>query len=429
MSQKENDEKKDDGDNKARPKRFLNGWTKEQERLMSEWSDIAMCYRWLHDQSGKLFHRKTLWINLPVIILSTLGGTANFGISSVFEDEASKKYASFAIGGISLLAGLMTTIGNYLRYPQLEEAHGGASISWGKLQRLIAVELALHPNDRIDSLDFLKICRAELDRLIEQSPPIPTDPIEEFREKFGHISDLKKPDICGALEHTLVFESSEERLKHLAVDAALLLKHRKNALNELTSPRVQDEIKKHVTIEIENALESQREKIKEEMEKKKEEEEKTKEEFERTMEERKKKIQEEINEEKKKIMAQNGLGGSPSVPRSSSESTLETRMNFNRGMLASTVKPFDLSHPPTVSRRESIPPPHTDEIPKNIVVNPLFDRSRLVQQSLQGHASQPSIVDSPVLKSVVVSPQAIADMEKYGDLSQEEKHNDMTTQT
>jgi hypothetical protein len=323
----------------------------------------------------------------------------------------------------------MTTIGNYLRYPQLEEAHGGASISWGKLQRLIAVELALHPNDRIDSLDFLKICRAELDRLIEQSPPIPIDPIEEFREKFGHISDLKKPDICGALEHTLVFESSEERLKHLAVDAALLLKHRKNALNELTSPRVQDEIKKHVVIEIENALEGQREKIKEEMEKKKEEEEKTKEEFERTMEERKKKIQEEINEEKKKMMAQSGLGGGPSVPRSSSESTLETRMNFNRGMLTSTVKPFDLSHPPTVSRRESIPPPHTDEIPKNIVVNPLFDRSRLVQQSLQGHVSQPSTIESPLLKPVVVSPQTIADMEKYGDLSREDERSDMTTQT
>ena len=36
-----------------KPHRFLNGWTKEQERLMSEWSDIAMCYRWLHDRAEK----------------------------------------------------------------------------------------------------------------------------------------------------------------------------------------------------------------------------------------------------------------------------------------------------------------------------------------------------------------------------------------
>ena len=135
---------------------------------MAEWSDIASCYRWLHNQSNKIFHVKTLWINLPVIVLSTLGGTASFGIQSLFEnDENAKKYASFGIGGISLLAGLLTTVGNYLRYAQLEESHRVAAIAWGKFQRLIAVELALNPIDRIDSLDFLKICRADLDRLIE----------------------------------------------------------------------------------------------------------------------------------------------------------------------------------------------------------------------------------------------------------------------
>lgn len=72
-------------------RRFLNGWSKEQERLMSEWSDIASCYRWLHDTSEKVYHTKTLWINLPVIILSTLGGTANFGIQSLFGDDDTSK--------------------------------------------------------------------------------------------------------------------------------------------------------------------------------------------------------------------------------------------------------------------------------------------------------------------------------------------------
>ena len=72
----------DEEKEKEKPKKFLNGWSKEQERLMAEWSDIASCYRWLHNQSDKIYHVKTLWINLPVIVLSTLGGTANFGIQS-----------------------------------------------------------------------------------------------------------------------------------------------------------------------------------------------------------------------------------------------------------------------------------------------------------------------------------------------------------
>ena len=137
-----------------KPHRFLNGWTKEQERLMSEWSDIAMCYRWLHDRAEKYYNSKSKWINLPVIILSTLGGTANFGIQSIFNTDSQKQLASFAIGTISLVAGILTTVGNYLRYAQLEESNRIASIAWGKFQRLIAVEISLHPNERIDSLDF-----------------------------------------------------------------------------------------------------------------------------------------------------------------------------------------------------------------------------------------------------------------------------------
>ncbi|NBQ70575.1 MAG: SLATT domain-containing protein, partial [Nitrosomonadaceae bacterium] len=238
--------KKDDKKEEKQEKRFLNGWSKEQEQLMSEWSDIALCYRWLHDNSEKIYHAKNLWINLPVIILTTLGGTASFGVQSVFSDPISKQYASFAIGSVSLFAGILTTVGNYLRYAQLEESNRVASIAWGKFQRLIAIELAMNPNERMDAIDFLKICRADLDRLIEQSPPIPTEAIYVFEAKFGAIKELKKPDICGALEHTTVFNSSDLRLKQVAVDAAILMRQRRQTLNELLAPQVQQTIEKKV---------------------------------------------------------------------------------------------------------------------------------------------------------------------------------------
>ena len=248
-----------------KPKRFLNGWSRDQERLMSEWSDYAMCYRWIHDKSEKYFHSKNRWINIPVIILTTLGGTANFGIQSIFTDDSAKQLASFAIGGISLFAGLLTTIGNYLRYAQLEESHRVASISWGKFQRQVAVELALDPNERIDAMDFLKICRTELDRLIEQSPPIPEDSIVLFQTNFGEIEGLKKPDICGSLEHTRVFESSDTRLKQAAVDAAILLRQKKHALTELMSPHIQATIQSQVEAKLHAALEEKRQQLEEEI--------------------------------------------------------------------------------------------------------------------------------------------------------------------
>lgn len=282
-------------------KRFLNGWTDEQERLMAEWSDLAMCYRWLHDKSEKFYHDKNLWITLPVIILTTLGGTANFGIQSLFSSDSAKQTASFAIGGISLIAGLMTTIGNYLRYAQSEEANRVASIAWGKFQRLIAVELALKPDDRMDSLDFLKICRSDLDRLIEQSPPIPEKVIHLFKVEFDTIPNLKKPDVCGALEHTRVFESSDTRLKQVAAEAALMLKHKKKTLSEFLTPQVQRTIKEQVDAQLQDALEKRKQALEEEIQQKKEDARRAEEEFQRVMEERQRKIQEEIDAEKRKM--------------------------------------------------------------------------------------------------------------------------------
>ncbi len=297
-----------------KPKKFQNGWSKELERLMADWSDIAVCYRWLHDKSDKTYHTKTLSISLPVIFLSTLSGFSNIGVQAILETEESKKFASFAIAGVSLLAGLLTTVGDRLRYAQLEESHRVAAISWGKFQRLIAVELALKPDDRMDSLDFLKICRGELDRLIEQSPAIPKESISLFEKKFGQIKDLKKPDICGQLEHTRVFESSETRLKQAAVEAALMLKHRKQALTELVAPTVEGRIKRELDTRISEAIEARKGRLEEEIDRKRQEAKKAQDEYERVLEERKKKIEEEIELEKKRHTAVFVPSGDGHVP-------------------------------------------------------------------------------------------------------------------
>jgi hypothetical protein len=321
-------------------KRFQNGWSKEQERLMAEWSDIAICYRWLHDRSDKIFHVKTLLISLPVIFLSTISGFSNIGVQAILDSDEMKKYASFAIAGVSLFAGLLTTIGDRLRYAQLEESHRVAAIAWGKFQRLIAVELALNPNDRMDSLDFLKICRADLDRLIEQSPSIPKESIALFEKKFGQIKDLKKPDICGALEHTNVFSSSEERLKQVAVEASLMLRRKKQTLSELVSPEIERIVEEQVQRRVTEAIEDRKKRLEYEIEIKRLEEQKEREDREKALEERRKKIQEEIELEKQKLYSKiSSISQAVSIPeRSSSGSQFETRLNYKRASLKEPPK-------------------------------------------------------------------------------------------
>jgi hypothetical protein len=228
----------------ARKKKFMNGWTKPQEELMATWGDIAACYRWMHDKADKHFTFLNMSMSIPIIILSTLTGTANFGIDSIVGDNPThKKYASFVIGSVSLIAGILGTLSNFLRFAQYQESHRVAGVSWGKFQRLIAVELAIHPNDRADCMDFLKICRAELDRLIEQSPAIPTSIVHAFEKKFGKIESIQKPEICGDIDHTQVFRDTEGRLRQVAADAAMFLRQRKKFMNELINEEIERKIK------------------------------------------------------------------------------------------------------------------------------------------------------------------------------------------
>ena len=245
-----------------KPPRPNNGWTKEQEELMAGWADIAASYRWMHDKGEKKMAISNMWITVPVIILSTLTGSANFMLQSVVGDDAeAQKYAQIGIGGVSIFTGILTTLGNFFRYAQSSESNRVASIAWGKFQRQVAVELALHPNERIDSMDFLKICRSELDRLIEQSPPIPDDIITEFEKEFENIADFKRPDIAHGVDHTKVFNSKNDRLKQVAVEAAVFLKQKRKVWHEAMMPDVDKRLEKAVSDLSGSVLQAMKDKV------------------------------------------------------------------------------------------------------------------------------------------------------------------------
>ena len=225
-----------------------NGWTKEQEQLMAEWADIASCYRWMHDKYEKQATLSNLWITVPVIVLSTLTGSASFVMNSLVGDNPeSNKYAQIGIGGVSIFTGILTTLGNFFRYAQSSEANRVASISWGKFQRQIAIELALHPNDRIDSMDFLKFCRSELDRMIEQSPQIPDNVIEQFEKEFVNTPNLKKPDIAHGIDHTKVFKDTEGLMTKMAADATMMLQQKRKVWHEAMMPDVDRRLEKKMS--------------------------------------------------------------------------------------------------------------------------------------------------------------------------------------
>jgi hypothetical protein len=190
-------------------------WRPEHENILIDWADKAMCYRWLHDQANTKFATKNTWFTIPVIILSTITGTANFAQERFGEEY--KDMAVMIVGALNLFAGILTTIKQFLNISELNEAHRVSSISWDKFYRNIKVELTKHPNQRFPVGQMLKIQKEEFDRLMEISPQIPASVSAKFKAVFHsepEFDDIHKPDICGTLiptDHFRYKESEEER--------------------------------------------------------------------------------------------------------------------------------------------------------------------------------------------------------------------------
>jgi hypothetical protein len=178
-------------------------WTSEIEELMQTWGDKALCYKVMHERAERYYYWRNVCMTLPVIILSGITGTATFAVNNVEQDQ--QKNAQMAIGAVTIVTGIISTIGNFFRFANSNESHKVSAISWGKFHRQITIELKLNPADRSDCLQFLKACRVEQDRLIEQSPPIPEAVVEQFKRDFGDNHDVHKPEIANGLEPTRVY--------------------------------------------------------------------------------------------------------------------------------------------------------------------------------------------------------------------------------
>ena len=184
------------------------GWTKEHEVILIDWADKAMCYRWLHDKSNALYSKLNTWYTIPVIIISTLTGTANFA-----QDRVPVEWHStyvMAVGGFNILAGIITTIQQFLKITQLNEAHRVSSIAWDKFYRNIKIELAKHPSERNHVTQMIKMCKEEFDRLIETSPVISDKIVHRFKRSFQnseYYSQISKPEVCDELVSTSKFRN------------------------------------------------------------------------------------------------------------------------------------------------------------------------------------------------------------------------------
>ena len=212
--------------NDGKPKKHTSMWSHEQEILLAEWAEKAACFRWLHSKAEIKYESSHYRFSIPIIVLSTLSGTANFGIDSVVPKE-SKTMAQMVIGSVNIFAGILGTLQNFFRFAEKMESHRNAEILWSKFGRSISVELALDPKRRQDADEFLKITRVEYDKLIEQSPSLPPDIIDRFKKVFKDNNEIHKPHICNGIDKCQIYKpDKEENVANIVANAGNKLRTR-----------------------------------------------------------------------------------------------------------------------------------------------------------------------------------------------------------
>jgi hypothetical protein len=178
-------------------------WNHSQETMLKAISERANCMRWLHNECNIHFENLNFYFTIPNVIISTLNGSFTMSLGALFPEQESQRVAQTIIGLISIFSAILITMNQYVKSQQMAEAHRAAGLAYGKMYRNITNELSLRSDQRTNGVEFMKLIRAEQDRLESTAPIILQPVIKRFNEVFKD-RNIEKPEIAGDLDETHV---------------------------------------------------------------------------------------------------------------------------------------------------------------------------------------------------------------------------------
>jgi hypothetical protein len=184
-------------------------WSEPLENLIAQEGEKCRGLAWIHQHAEQTLSKKNNTIQIPVIVLSTLCGTASVGSSSLFGGEAG--ISNIAIGFVSIAVGVLNTLGNYFAYARKAEAHRIAYLHYSKLFSWVNVELSLPRNERMQPAEMLKQIRDEMERLAETTPSPPEYILAQFNQKFKSYTDVARPAETNGLQKIIIYRDNPLR--------------------------------------------------------------------------------------------------------------------------------------------------------------------------------------------------------------------------
>jgi hypothetical protein len=141
------------------------------QEVLTDWYQRVTVTQSAHYLSADAFSRKSYWLGIPVIVLSTIVGTSVF--ATLAKGPGPK--LQIAVGLASVLAAVLASLQTFLGYSARAEKHRVAGAKYGAVGRELEV---LRSSDRSVSEDAIAELRKRLDALALESP---NNPISTYR--------------------------------------------------------------------------------------------------------------------------------------------------------------------------------------------------------------------------------------------------------
>jgi hypothetical protein len=150
-------------------------WTPKVEKLLEEWHKRVYAAQTAYYEEAERFRRRNYQLGIPVVIVSSLVGTA------VFADVGSK----WLVGSVSLIAAVMASLQTFLKFGENATLHGSAADWFSAIRRDIEQLLALPPNLRGKPKGALDNIRQEMNRAGQKAPELSEHLWKRTARRFG----------------------------------------------------------------------------------------------------------------------------------------------------------------------------------------------------------------------------------------------------
>ena len=185
-------------------------WDDAFEKICADMIDEAQINTFLHIKSHRYYSKWSRTFQIPIILLSAIVGSANFA-SNNFGKE--KETVILAVGAISIVISIISSIAQYLKLAELKESHRISSFHWEKFYNKIKVQLMLTRGARRRLPDFYDDITTEYHRLKEISP-IFTSKISKSARKNEGYEYLNIPFYLNGFRPVVPYEKAQEDFRY-----------------------------------------------------------------------------------------------------------------------------------------------------------------------------------------------------------------------